>query len=238
MNSTLKRIIVLTLVAAPVFGQHARFSIERYRPDDSCVLAVTFAQGTPLDVTGNFLLTSEVTSATIANRVYESSSTGYISFDPFQSGAPSMEPANPDDVSVTAWCTRLSTASATGPFNVYKSGGADRGFVFFSSSNYFYLYNTGNTGYFSVSISEDTPVFVCLTCSSSDNTTRVYVNGTQVNSQVQAAGKVVRYHASEVGSIGKGHTYAGACKVDEVRYYTRTLTYSEVAQMYEEGPHR
>lgn len=238
MNYLLKILCLLLATASTAIAQHPRWSIERYKPDANCVLAATFAQGIPLDVMGNFPLTAVTTAATVSDRVYESSATGYLSFDPFEAGAPSMEPASPDDVSITSWCTRLSTAGATGPFNIYKSGGADRGFVFFASSTYFYLFNTGNTGYFAVSISEDALIFICITCSSSDDTARVYVNGTQVNSQVQGAGRVVRYHASEIGYIGRGHNYTGSVKVDEARYYTRTLSASEISRMYQQGPHR
>lgn len=232
----MKTLLIFFALVASCLGQHPRFSIERYKPDASLIQAVTFAQGTPLDVMGNFPLSAEVTTATITDRVYESSATGYLSFNPFQSGAPSME--NGDDISITSWCTRLSTAGASGPYNVYKSGGADRGFVFFASSTYFYLFNTGNTGYFAVSISEDALIFICITCSSSDDTARVYVNGVQVGSQVQGAGRVLRYHASELGYIGRGHNYTGACEVDEARYYTKTLSAAEISRMYQEGPHR
>ena len=240
---TLFRIFCFFLASASAFAQHARWSIERYKPEETLIQAYTFSQGTPLDVKGNFPLTAEVTTATITDRVYLSSATGYLSFDSFESGAPSM--ANADDISITSWCTRLSTmATHTAPYNIYYAGGADRGFIFWSNNptatnrSYFYLYNTGNTGYLIQTVVNDTLSFICVTCSSIDNVTRSYINGVEVGTQTQAATKDIRYHASEVGSLGKGHQYIATINVSETRYYKKSLSAAEIKRMYQEGPHR
>ena len=249
MNSTFKRIVVLTLIAAPVFGQHARFSIDRYKPEmnqDAIMCLWSFNQGAALDLSPHSFPLTEVSSPTYANRAVVCTGGSYLTFDEHDGTLRLDNNSNYTygDFSISAWSTYTADANG-GPINVYRGGSMDIGIGSWASGDvvqavgYPHLYpSTGPAS----TVTRPLDVMMHHVVTWDGTTLRLYENGTVYTGA--ASSYVPRFHipyykATIISMIGKFHTYAGEINVhSHVTWWGNCRSSAQVKKEFQEGPHR
>lgn len=205
----------------------ARFNIERYR-SRGAVVAWPMSTASGRDVSGNGIDASAVGSPTYSGGMLRTDGSSYLSF---AGGDSRFDVGN--EITITGWSIATQLTVHTGICDWWKGGSTDRGFSHYHTNDYArgLLYPAG---------SADGPLYAvgdlhhyAVTMSDSDNTVRLYVDGSQY-ATVAFTG-TVNYNTLDAGMIAKFHTYSGAIDVTDIRYYGRALTAEEVSKMYQQG---
>jgi hypothetical protein len=245
MNSTLKRIAILALLATPVFGQHARFSIDRYKPEfsqDALMCLWSFNQGAALDLSPHEFPLTEVSSPTYTNRSVVLTGGSYLTFDEHD-GTLRFDANNNyvyGDFSISGWATW--TADANGAVvNIWRSGSMDIGIGLWASVDNVYGITYPRPNAIST-VTRPLDVLVHYVVTWDGTTLRLYENGVAYTGA--ASSYVPRFHipyykTTILSMIGKFHTYAGEINIhSHIRYYGNCRTAAQVMKEHQEGPHR